>query len=297
MTSVDVSSWQAAGEEYLGTKPKQWLRSPAGELWLWKESTIHNDARHGAFRKGDDWSELVASRVGQRLGLPVAKIQLATRGDKFGVISRKVFDDENETLVHGNELLAEAGIRPNHPRDRSGYTVEAVARVLDGVTPPVKAGSLATAFEWFAGYLLLDTVIGNTDRHQDNWGIIRGASGSRLSPSFDHASCLGFQISDAERLETLQGGHNRNITIFAARAKTKFEGGPSPLAATVSAMAVVTDTCRAHWVERLEGLGRPDELVEDLPEDRMSAAAKLFASSLLAENLAVSSPALRTMVS
>src|SRR4051812_35182610 len=110
MTSVDVSAWEPAGEEYLGTKPKQWLRNPEGQLWLWKESTVQHDALHGPFRKGDDWSEVVAGRVGRRLGVPVAEVDLATRGDRFGIVSRKVFDDETETLAHGNELLAAIGV-------------------------------------------------------------------------------------------------------------------------------------------------------------------------------------------
>lgn len=205
VTSVDVTAWEPADEEYLGTKPKQWLRSPTGELWLWKESTIHDDARHGSFRKGDDWAEVVACRVGRRLGVPVATVELATRGERFGVVSRKVSDDRTETLVHGNELLAEIGVRASEPHDRAGYTVEAVARALASVGPPEPSTRLPIAFDWFVGYLVLDALVGNTDRHQDNWATIRGPAGQRLSPSFDHASCLGFQISNEERRERLAG--------------------------------------------------------------------------------------------
>lgn len=130
MSSVDVTGWEPADEEQLGTKPKQWMRGPGDELWLWKESTIHDDARHGSFRKGDDWSEVVAARVGQRLGVPVSWVELATRDVRFGVISRQVSDDETEALVHGNELLDEIGVGTGEPHDRTGYTVEAVARSI-----------------------------------------------------------------------------------------------------------------------------------------------------------------------
>jgi len=178
---VDVTGWEPADEEQLGTKPKQWIRGPDDELWLWKESTIHEDARHGAFRKGDDWSEVVAARVGQRLGVPVARVELATRGARFGVISRKVSDDETEALVHGNELLDEIGVGTGEPHDHTGYTVEAVARSLGRAGPPVPSDELTAAFDWFAGYLVLDALVGNTDRHQDNWATIRSSAGERLS--------------------------------------------------------------------------------------------------------------------
>jgi hypothetical protein len=294
VTSVDVNSWKPAGEEYLGTKPKQWLRNPLGELWLWKESTIHHDARHGPFRKGDDWSEVVACRVGQHLGIPVADVELATRGDRFGVVSRKVLDN-TESLVHGNELLAEIGVIRADPHDRTGYNVESVAGALEGVGPPVPSEELRTAFDWFAGYLLLDALVGNTDRHQDNWAVIRSPTGPRLSPSFDHASCLGFQISDQERLERLVGEGNRTISRYAARAHTKFDGRPSPLNVALEGMTLAGERARAHWTDALERSPDLYELVSELPDERMSAPAKRFVAILYAENLASLSQPLRTM--
>lgn len=295
MTSVDASNWEPYEEEYLGTKPKQWLRNPTGELWLWKESTLQRDGQHGAFRKGDDWSEVVASRIARRLGVPVAEVALARRGDRFGVVSQSVLDNEREVLVHGNELLAEIGAVAANPHDRRGYSVESVARALDGVGPPVPSDELTIAFDWFVGYLLLDAVIGNTDRHQDNWAAIRSPTGDRLSPSFDHASCLGFQISEEERLERLAGGSNRTIAGYAARARSKFEGQPSTVDAAVQAMTVAREPARRHWTEQVAHLQELMDVVDDLPDERMSAAAKRFAVALCAENLAFLSQGLRTM--
>jgi len=296
VTSVDVTAWEPADEEYLGTKPKQWLRSPTGELWLWKESTVHHDARHGSFRKGDDWAEVVACQLGRRLGVPVATVELATRGERFGVVSRKVSDDRTETLVHGNELLAEIGVRASEPHDRAGYTVEAVARALASVGPPEPSTRLPIAFDWFVGYLVLDALVGNTDRHQDNWATIRGPAGQRLSPSFDHASCLGFQISDEERLERLAGGGSRTVARYAAGARTKFEGRPSPIAAVVLALHLTAERVRRHWLGALAAGPDPADLMDDLPEDRMSTPAKRFATSLYLVNRESLSQALRTMV-
>ena len=295
MTSVDVTSWEPADEEQLGTKPKHWLRAPNGELWLWKESTIHHDLRHGSFRKGDDWSEVVAARVGRRLGVPVARVELATRGARFGVISRKVSDDEAEALVHGNELLDEIGVGTGAPHDRSGYSVDAVVRALEGVGPPVASDELPTAFDWFAGYLVLDALVGNTDRHQDNWATIRSLAGERLSPSFDHASCLGFQISDEERLDRLDGRGNRTVAGYAAAARTKFEGGPSTFDAAIAALRLVGQRARSRWVAAVTECPDLPALITDLPEERMNAAAKRFAQALYAENRRWLSQLLRTM--
>lgn len=48
---------------------------------MWKESTVNLDARGQRYRKGDDWSEVVTGRLGMKLGVPVATVELASRGE------------------------------------------------------------------------------------------------------------------------------------------------------------------------------------------------------------------------
>jgi hypothetical protein len=296
VSSVEVTEWEPSDEEQLGTKPKQWLRDPGGALWLWKESTTQRDRRHGAFRKGDDWSEVVAGRLGRNLGVPVADVELATRGDLFGVVSRSVLTEDSEILVHGNELLAETGVNVPMLRDRSGYTVEAVASALEGVGPPLSSDVLTSAFDWFAGYLVLDALVGNTDRHQDNWATIRGSYGERLSPSFDHASCLAFQVSDAERVERLTSlRRDRDAAAYVAAARTKFEGGPTPKDAALAALALASPAARSHWSAVVERAPMLAEVLVGLPVDRMSEPARQFAEQLYEANRTLLSDPLRTM--
>jgi hypothetical protein len=296
VTSIDVTEWEPADEEPLGTKPKQWLRDGGGVLWLWKQSTLQNDARHGPYRKGDDWSEVVAGRVGKRLGMSVAEVELATRGDQFGVISRSVLIGDGESLVHGNEMLSEIGVGGRDPHDRTGYTIEAVARALEGVEPPIGSpGELIAAFDWFAGYLILDALIGNTDRHQDNWATIRGPGPRRLAPSFDHASCLGFLLSDQERQERLEGSTNRTVAAFAAGARTKFEGSPAPIDAVRAAVRIAGGDAKDHWLGAVDAVPDLADCLTDIPDDRMSATAKAFASGLYTVNHSVVSQRLRTI--
>ena len=70
---------------------------------------------------------------------------------------------------------------------------------------PVSEG-VASASDLFAGYLMLDALIGNTDRHHENWAIIQAGRQYCLAPTFDHASCLGFNLSDAERIDRMTPG-------------------------------------------------------------------------------------------
>ncbi len=244
MISTDVSAWEPAGEEYLGTKPKQWLRSREGNLWLWKESTFNLDSHGKPYRKGDDWAEVVAGRVGLRRGVPVATVELAGRGERLGVVSKRVFDDDTEVLVHGNELLAEIGVVGHSPRDRSGYTLEAVKRVLEDAGPPVADTDVVNAFDWFAGYVVLDALIGNTDRHQDSWATIRSGASQRLAPSFDHASSLGFLLSDEQRaVQLTTKDRNRTVAAYADVSCTSGVSGVTRCVALHRTLSVESWAC------------------------------------------------------
>lgn len=55
--------------------------------------------------------------------------------------------------------------------------------------------------QWWVNALAFDALIGNTDRHQDNWAILfrtvpseaTGRSSARLSPLFDNGTSLGHE--------------------------------------------------------------------------------------------------------
>lgn len=150
--------------------------------------------------------------------------------------------------------------------------------------------------DWFAGYLILDALISNTDRHQENWAVIDDGGERWLSPSFDHASSLGFQLTDAERDERLTtSDHQRTVAAYANRAKSKFEGEIHPRDAALDAFRRVSPTFREHWREAVASLPGIETIVEDVPRDRMSSAARRFASALYAENHRRLSARLHTM--
>ena len=178
---IDVSTWMYASDEQLGTKPKRWLVDPDQQLWLFKRAT-ENSTPAGTYQKGDDWAECIVAEVARQLGVPAAHVELAVIGHGElagpGIISRMVIS-EGESLVHGNELLAEFGVRAEHAKDRRGYTLGTVRTVLEQVEPPAGQADL-TAWEWFVGYLVLDALVGNTDRHQENWAVIHNG-GRRLA--------------------------------------------------------------------------------------------------------------------
>lgn len=285
---IDVGHWTIEDEEPLGTKPKRWLLDPETRTeWLMKDVTFNRRADGSEYAKGDDWAERIANAVAIVLGLPTATVELASGGHGIqtskGVISRKLVSDD-ESLIHGNELLEEIGVIGEGPRDRTGYTLEAVRTVLDHVDPPSEAPEYS-AWEVFVGYLVLDALIGNVDRHQENWAAIALGSSRRLAPSFDHASCLGFQLPDEQRIERLQTrDSNYTPEAYAERARSRFQGKPSPMGAAIEGLESVRREVRDRWLEPCSNPETVESAIEPVPSERISGPAREFARRMLRHN-------------
>lgn len=293
---VDATTWEPADEETIGTKPKQWLYEPRSESerrWLWKERT-YNPAKGGQlqYAKGDDWAECVASDLGRQLGVPTPTVELATRREVLGTIALDFTASLAGSELHlGNELIA--AIDASYPsgllRDDRRYTLEVSIRALQDVDTPEQHEILRTARDWFAGYLLLDAWIGNTDRHHQNWGAISAPSLTHqiLAPSFDHASSLGFLLSDEERAERLAAApeSGRDVETWADKAPTPFGDCRHPADAALGTLEILDPSVRMYWLEALSRAApgtRP--ILGGIPETRISEPSNDFALRMLAHN-------------
>ena len=147
----------------------------------------------------------------------------------------------------------------------------------------------------FLGYLALDLIIGNTDRHHENWGILvgNGPKDAWLAPSFDHAASLGQILRDEERQRRLSTRDTRqDVQAWARRARSALYAGPEddrPL----STADAFTSGCKRRrveanvWADRADAIaqGTVDALVSTIPATRMSDVAKRFAVALILANL------------
>ena len=70
-----------------------------------------------------------------------------------------------------------------------------------------RPAGITTAPEQFVGYLMLDALVGNTDRHHENWAVVvaQNTRDAELAPLYDTASCLGRERADDDRLRRLSG--------------------------------------------------------------------------------------------
>ena len=284
---IDVSRWELSGEKELGTKPKRWRIEPnTRERWLMKDATFNTAKGGPKYRKGDDWAERISYGVAGALSLPAAKVELAVdRGGEehvYGTICRTVLK-EGEVLVLGNTMLAEQGTSVSDGDRREPYTPTAIYRALGDCGPPAGPVNDQSAWDVFVGYLVLDALIGNTDRHEKNRAVVVSGSGRRcLAPTFDHASSLGFLLSDPQKEERLKS-KDRNYTpeAFADRAKTRFVTKQHPIDAVAEARMLDGGDAAAYWLNQPKHV---DDLVAPIwaiLKHRMSTTARVFAERVM----------------
>src|SRR6266550_2815179 len=274
--------------EQLGTKEKFWFRR-TGARHLFK--LVRQET-------GEDWSEKVASEISALLGLPHARYDFGVWKGLRGVVTPS-FVPEGGGLVHGNELILK--LVPEYPGAKSfrvrQHTVRLALAVLraNAPSPPIAwepIPGVASAIDVFVGYLLLDALIGNTDRHHENWGLVVSPEMTiHLAPSYDHASSLGRNESDEnrrDRLTTRDAG--RSVRRYAERAASAFygTGGKGPLStfeAFVEGAGIAPAAAKA-WLNRLSGVTLEDTLriFQEVPLTLVTEPAIEFAQTMLETN-------------
>ena len=268
--------------EQLGSKPKFWFRWDIGDKrWLFKY------ARSGT---GEHWAEKIGAEVAELLGVPHASIELAVFGDKRGSASPS-FVPPGIDLIHGNEILAGRilGYDAKKRFKQSDHTFRRIVAAFYDIFP--EGARRSEALTTLAGYLTLDAIVCNVDRHHENWGILRSSSRANLvatqtiAPTFDHASSLGRELRDDKRASLLK--QNR-IAEYVSKGlgaiywKESDPKGENPLALCRRA-ATIHRSYFQYWIDRIKNIA-PTELevlVSDVPDDWMSPIAKQFVKAIL----------------
>lgn len=273
--------------EAMGSKDKFWCRSDDSSDWLFKYPQPNT---------GQHWAERIAAEVAQCLDILHARVELAVFQGTRGSAS-KSFAREGRELFHGNQIMAGyvLGYDPGRRFRQADHTLANIFLALERAFATAEGARRAK--EGIARYCVLDALIGNTDRHHENWGVLRKRTGRRwfgwLAPTFDHASSLGRELLDEgpgkSRSRLL---HERRIGQYAERAPGAVfwdaaeRHGPSPIALIRRA----ADVYPAMFVPALNALDRIDrpqirEIVERVPADWMSDLAREFAVELMSYTL------------
>jgi hypothetical protein len=201
-SSFDVTEWDVDAEFAIfpqGARAKEAVFSPANpeenclvpsKRYLFKRSKLSYPDQF--------WGEVVAYRIGCVFGVevPPAFASWNSSNNTCGALIEWFYNDGEELCILAGDFLTQTQkefdreLGTNHNlRDN-----EKLLRTLSS-KKLIRENEWR---QWWVNALAFDALIGNTDRHQDNWAILfrtenSSVSFARLSPLFDNGTSLGHE--------------------------------------------------------------------------------------------------------
>ena len=143
------------------------------------------------------WAEIIAYRISLLLGVDVPPAFAAVhrgRGE-CGALIEWFFTDGERSFVSGGNRLQH--LHPDYDRRRgTHHNFKLVRRACINAA---RTSGLSTDWaDYWGKAIVFDALIGNTDRHQDNWGFLswiaeNGQATEQLTPLFDNGTSLGME--------------------------------------------------------------------------------------------------------
>ncbi|MFV5696860.1 hypothetical protein ACM55H_00700 [Flavobacterium sp. ZT3R17] len=114
------------------------------------------------------WSEIVSSKIGQFLGFPMLDYNIAydnKHKQKIGCISKSMVLSSKNKLTEGVAYLTGFNSKYIPSQHKTYYTFQFICNALNKFY-------LGNYINNIIEIIVFDCVIGNSDRHQENWGTI-----------------------------------------------------------------------------------------------------------------------------
>jgi hypothetical protein len=164
------------------------------------------------------WTEIIAYKIGRALGIEVppaflAKYHDPVRGLEYASLIEWYYNypgDIGCKVDKGGDFMSRA--IPEYDREKG--KLHNFQTITDIFTDWLEVKNWQHSW---AEILLFDAIIGNTDRHQENWEIYsyfddKGNLVEKLSPAFDNGTAMGYEIQSqdfAKRLGNLEAYINK----------------------------------------------------------------------------------------
>lgn len=190
----DFAFWEEyeGASEGSGRSEKIWLQNPdTGQIGLFK------------FKKDvsttDHVSECIAYEIAQLLEVPCAKFELGMYHGREGSMSYNIIENADQILVEGIYF-----IMLMYPEYNPEEFIDITTEHRYSIEMIKKAVEQFVSIEGLLKMLMFDYLIGNSDRHQNNWAILIENDKKQWSPLYDNSSSLCAYISE-EKIEEYFG--------------------------------------------------------------------------------------------
>ena len=197
---MDFSNWTIyeGMSEGSGRSEKYWLINENEEIGLFKFTKTKETKEH--------ISEKLASDISKIIGIECAKIDVGTFNSRKGCMSYLI-NKQDEILIEGINWINK--IYPlydsNSLYDMENEEYYSLNMIFESITGTNLENELLRM-------MIFDFIIGNSDRHQNNWAFLMDKQGDlKMCPLYDNGSSLCCYI------------HEDNLDTFLGNDKLRFE--------------------------------------------------------------------------
>lgn len=184
--------------------------------------------------KYEFWSEIIASEIGNTLGLSILHYDVAWKEDRLGCLSKSMINPQIEELQEGYKWLTGFDDRYDI-NDKDAYTFQIIERLL--TTRFKHENFIKNLIE----IIVFDSIIGNEDRHQENWSIIVinklvqkntlflrketfTETSYKFAPIYDSGSSMGRELADTKVAQILTDNVQMEAYVNRGQSEIHWEG-------------------------------------------------------------------------
>lgn len=161
----DITSWnEKPWFQTRGTRSKVIVENPqTSEVYYFKSSLKKDKIDY----KYEFWSEIVASEVGTLLGFDMLRYDIAYNSGEIGCLLKSMTTEGKNKLTEGISYLTGYDTTYN-PEDKQSKKLYSFHLIKEALNHFYLGHYISNIIE----IIIIDSIIGNGDRHQENWGII-----------------------------------------------------------------------------------------------------------------------------
>ena len=221
------------------------------------------------------WSEKVVYELAKLLNLPAARYELGIYNSQRNISISPDFKDRKLTYINGDTLIRESITEYRYDVDNSLQ-----ALIQNEVKPPKNyqpPEGIQSGADLFVGYLMLDALVNNNDRHGGNWEIgIDNRANKTLAPVYDNGASFGVDFGSLVYDNKTPKEYSETIvSMFGVNLEEAFNRA-----------AAIRPEAAAIWRSQLEKVDRFEiqDLFNRVPTGLISQKALEFAFGLIDQN-------------